>query len=186
MKNTQIIQAGMIFTFLLTLFLHTGKPAYALQITSAKLENGIPVVETTATQEATLKAYLQSKKSPLADYADVFIREAKENNLDWRLVAAISGLESSYGVRIPYNSYNGWGWGIYGDKVLKFASWDEAIGTISKGLRKNYIDRGATDINSIGRIYAASPTWAERVTFIMNQMEKFDTAKKATTLSISL
>lgn len=186
MKNTQIIQAGLILSFLLTLFLQAGKPAYALQITSAKLESITPVNEATASQTAVLKAYLESKKSPLADYADEFIKEAEANDLDWRLVAAISGLESSYGLRIPYNSYNGWGWGIYGDNVLRFASWSEAIHTISEGLRKNYIDRGATDIPSIGRIYAASPTWAERVTYIMNQMEKFDMAKKATTLSISL
>jgi hypothetical protein len=185
MKNTNIIRAG-VFLLLLTTFLRVGKPAYALQITSAKLESYIPVADSTASQTATLKAYLESKNSPLAEYADVFIKEAKDNKLDWKLVAAISGLESSYGIHIPYNSYNGWGWGVYGDNVMRFASWSEAIRTISQGLRKNYIDRGATDVYSIGRIYAASPTWAERVSYIMNQMQKFDTAKKASTLSISL
>jgi flagellum-specific peptidoglycan hydrolase FlgJ len=185
MKNTNITLAG-VFLLLLTLFLQAGKPAYALQITSAKLETVVPVAQTSASQTATLKAYLESKNSPLAQYADVFVKEAQDNNLDWRLVAAISGLESSYGIHIPYNSYNGWGWGVYGDNVLKFTSWSDAIHTISSGLRKNYMDRGATDVYSIGRIYAASPTWADRVTYIMSQMEQFDRAKKATTLSISL
>jgi len=134
-----------------------------------------------------LRAYLEKRNSPLAPYANVFVNEADKNNLDWRLVASISGLESSFGIHIPTYSYNGWGFGVYGDNVLRFSSWEEGIATVSKALRDNYIDKwGATNVYEIGRIYAASPTWAARVTYFMNNIEAFEQDQQRTTLALSL
>jgi len=134
-----------------------------------------------------LKAYLTKRNSPLVGSAATFVAEADKNQLDWRLVAAISGLESGFGKHIPYESYNGWGWGVYGDNVRNFNSWDDAIITISEGLRVNYMNKWkATDVYSIGKIYAASPTWAERVTYFINDIEKFEENWSNTTLSISI
>jgi flagellum-specific peptidoglycan hydrolase FlgJ len=133
-----------------------------------------------------LRAYLEQANSPLAASAERFVQSADENDLDWKLVAAIAGLESGYGKHMPTNSYNAWGWGVYGDNVIRFASFDEGIQTISKGLKKNYIDRGATDVYAIGRIYAASPTWAQRVTSIMNRIDAYATSDPSYYLSLSL
>ncbi|MBI5044448.1 MAG: glucosaminidase domain-containing protein [Candidatus Levybacteria bacterium] len=131
-----------------------------------------------------LTEYLKTKNSPLVDSAATFVQEADKYQLDWKFVAAISGLESSFGKHIPAYSYNGWGWGVYGDNVMRFSSWDEAISTISQGLRENYINKGATDIDSIGKRYAASPTWAQRVSYFMREIERFE--KKITTNTLSL
>ena len=43
---------------------------------------------------------------------------------------------------IPENSYNCWGGGIYGTTVTRFDSYDDAIETVGKGLKKTYIDKG--------------------------------------------
>lgn len=133
-----------------------------------------------------LKAYLTSHNSPLTSSSDTFVKTADKYNLDWKLVAAISGVESTFGQQIPHNSYNAWGWGIYGDHRIYFGSWDEGIETISKGLRENYIDKwGADDVYEIGRSYAASPTWAQRVTYFMEKIDTF-ASKDVSSLSISL
>ena len=133
-----------------------------------------------------LGEFLTKNNSPLSDLASVFVENADKYNLDWKLVAAISGLESSFGKQIPYNSYNGWGWGIYGDNIIRFASWEEGIQTVSQGLKINYIDRLQTDdIYAIGKWYAASPTWASRVSFIMNKITEFQ-LQNPNSLSISL
>ncbi len=132
-----------------------------------------------------LRKFLEQYDSPLAPHAKTFITTADKYDLDWKFVAAISGLESTYGKAIPYNSYNGWGWGIYGDNRIDFTSWDHGIETVSEGLRKRYIDGwGATDIWQIGKIYASSPTWAVRVQSIMNQIEAYRLRNPAETLSI--
>lgn len=145
----------------------------------------------TDTRAKALQAYLVATNSPLADSAETFVKSADKYDIDWKLVAAISGLESGYGQHIPYNSYNAWGWGVYGTNVHYFASWDDGIETISQSIRERYMDqRGATNVYEIGATYAASPTWAVRVEGIMNRIdafyEDFENSNDSTTLSLSL
>lgn len=134
-----------------------------------------------------LGEFLEKYDSPLASFANVFVETADKYNIDWKLVAAISGVESTFGQQIPYNSYNGWGWGIYGDNIIRFTSWNNGIEVVSQGLRENYINKwGAKDVYEIGRLYAASKTWASRVTYFMDSINKFNDQKLTQSLSISL
>lgn len=182
---------GKIFSVLLIIvfFLNSHQAVNAQEneaVPSAKLAN-VSVVENKDNRANILKKFLQSYNSPLAGNAETFVKQADANNLDWRLVASISGVESTFGKQIPNNSYNAWGWGIYGNNVIYFSSFDEGIATISKGLRENYIDKwGAQDLYQIGRLYAASPTWAQRVEFFMNKIEEFAINNSTESLPISL
>lgn len=119
-----------------------------------------------------LKDYLAKHNSPLEDSAQDFIDAADQYGLDWKLVVSISGVESTFGKYIP-GGFNGWGWGVYGNNAIYFKSWREAIFTISKGLRENYVDKGYAEPYSMNRLYAASPNWGKNVTFFMNSIEKF-------------
>lgn len=122
-----------------------------------------------------LKAFLNFHRSPVADHAGQFVAEADRLGLDWRLVAAILGVESTFGRHIPEGSYNGWGWGVFtgASDGVHFAGWKDGITKVSEGLRYNYIDRGAVSVEQIGRIYAASPRWAGNVRFFMEKIEGF-------------
>ncbi len=134
-----------------------------------------------------LKDFLEKYNSPLVPFAADFVEIADKYDLDWKLVAAISGVESTFGQQIPYDSFNGWGWGIYGTNMIRFSSWTEGIETVSEGLRTNYINKWrATDVYEIGRFYAASPTWAQRVSYFMKKIDEFKDQKLAQSLSISL
>lgn len=116
-----------------------------------------------------LEKYLNSHNSPLAGYSDTFIRVADKYNLDWRLIPAISGVESTFGKRIPQNSFNAYGWA---NGEYKFHSWDESIEVVGKTLREKYIDKGAPTINKIARRYAPpSSTWAGKVKFFMTKID---------------
>ena len=134
-----------------------------------------------------LKDYLTIHNSPLAPYANAFVRDADEYNIDWKLVAAISGVESTFGQAQPIDCNNSWGYGIYGSNRLCFSSYYEAIHTISQALREKYMDGwGAQDVYGIGHLYAASPTWADRVTYFMEDMDEFRQENTNPPLSISL
>jgi hypothetical protein len=124
-----------------------------------------------------LRIYLGRKNPELTELSDHFVREADRLSLDWRLVAAISGLESSFCKFIPSSSYNCWGWGIPtgASHGIVFQSYSDGITKVSEGLRKRYFDRGMVTIEDVGKVYAASPTWASRVRFFMNDIESFDT-----------
>ena len=165
---------NLLLALVAAIIIFIPQQAYAQEKASASSAN-IKLSE--VNQEANdyrvkvLKSYLEERNSPLSENADDFVRYADKYNLDWKFVAAISGLESSFGQRIPYNSYNAWGWGIYGDNMITFNSWEEGIGVISQGLREKYINRwGASNVYEIDSFYASSPTWAVRVDGFMNSI----------------
>jgi hypothetical protein len=134
-----------------------------------------------------IKKFLEQYDSPLANDAQTFVEEADKNNIDWKLVASISGVESTWAHAEPTGCYNSWGYNIYGDHVRCFASYKEAIQVISYDLRHVYMDQwGATDVYSIGHKYAASPTWAIRVAGNMQAMQDFADKTTPPTLPISL
>lgn len=122
-----------------------------------------------------LKSFLKTYNSPLVDHAVTFIREADKHNLDWRLVAAIAGTESTFGKHIPQGSYNAWGWGIPtgAQSGIGFDNWDHGIATVTQGLKERYVNKGSTTIPQIGRIYAASPVWANHVEFFFDKITNY-------------
>lgn len=126
-----------------------------------------------------LRDYLAERNSPLQYHANDFIQAADKYQLDWKLVAAISGVESTFGKAIPgghdplYTSYNGWGWGVYGTQSLGFKSWRDGIFTVSRGLKEDYVSRGLLEPIAMNRRYASSPTWGVRVVYFMNDIDKF-------------
>ncbi len=127
------------------------------------------------TRVETLQAYLAAHHSPLTEYASYFISEADRLSLDWKLVAAIAGTESTFGKFIPKDSFNAWGWGIFTGKSdgIHFTSWADGIRTVSEGLKYRYVDKGAITVEQMGKIYAASPVWASHVRYFMEKIETF-------------
>lgn len=127
-----------------------------------------------------LTLFLERYDSPLAPYARTFVEAADVYGLDWRLVAAIAGVESTFGKQIPFNSYNAWGWGIPTGSLsgIGFASWEEGIVEVSRGLKTRYINRGADTIWKIAPIYAPpSTTWAGKVNYFIDAIERFTISK---------
>ncbi|MBI2011154.1 glucosaminidase domain-containing protein, partial [Candidatus Daviesbacteria bacterium] len=119
-----------------------------------------------------LRDYLAKYNSPLQYHAQDFIDAADAYSVDWKLVPSIAGVESTFGKSIP-GGFNGWGWGVYGDNAIYFASWRDGIFTVTEGLKENYIDKGLKDPYSMNRVYAASPHWGKNVTYFMSDLEKF-------------
>lgn len=107
--------------------------------------------------------------SPLAAEAHHYVRYADEFGIDWKLLPAISGLESSFGKRLMPGSHNAYGWG--GGHIY-FETWEDGIRSINKAFKEKYAERGATDVWTIGPIYAESPTWSVRVNGFMEEIER--------------
>ena len=135
---------------------------------SANLRANVSVADT---RVDTLENFLEKYNSPLAPYSEVFIETADKYELDWRLIPAITGVESTFGKRIPYESFNAYGWA---NGEYRFTSWEESIEIVGKALRTKYEDKGAVSINQIARRYAPpSSTWAGKVKFFMRKIEAY-------------
>lgn len=89
-----------------------------------------------------IEEFFKDYKSPLSLYSDVFIQVSDKYKLDYKLLPAITMQESNGGKRVIKNSYNPFGYGIYGTLVIKFSSWEEAIEKVGKALREDYLNQG--------------------------------------------
>ena len=120
-----------------------------------------------------LSKYLASYNSPMQHNAQDFIDAADKYDLDWKMLPAIAGVESTFGKHIP-GGYNAYGWAIYNrNSRFGFKSWRDGMFIVAKGLREGYLNKGLTNPYSINKIYATSPHWGRNVTFFMNDLEKY-------------
>jgi len=126
----------------------------------------ITINEVADVRVTKIKAYLSQRAAPLADYAKEFVAAADEYGIDYNLVAAISVIESEGG-KHTFRPYNAWGWGKSG-----FASWEDGIWAVSKGLSKYYA-KGMTTPRAISYSYCppTADSWASKVQYVMNQIE---------------
>ncbi len=123
---------------------------------------------------ANLKAFFRKYNSPLYDYAEKIVEVSDKYGFDYRLLPAIAMQESNLCRYIPKDSHNCWGWGIYGDLVTKFKSYDEAIETVARGLKKEYIDKGLVTASAIMKKYTPPSTgsWAYGVNTFLKALEQ--------------
>lgn len=153
----KIIFSGLIVLFV-TIGLLIPTPAEASDLRAQKLEK-----------------YLEHYNSPLAAHAQILVREADRNKLDYRLLASISGIESTFAQNYIVGSYNAWGWG---GGLIYFKSWQDAITQISQGLaQKPY--RG-TEVEQIAPTYCPPnySHWSWAVRYFMDQIEQTRVADK--------
>jgi len=117
-----------------------------------------------------LAAYFATKNSPFVGVARDFIAIADKYSIDWTLLPAIAGLESSFGLHVPAYSYNPYGWN---NGKYSFKSWSQATEVVASALRTRYVPVGEITAFRIGPTYAASPTWAERVSAYQREINRF-------------
>lgn len=104
-----------------------------------------------------LQSFLEQHGSPMAAYADLIVREADANELDFRLIVAIAMCESNVGKRMPKkDEYNAWGIAVYtgAQNGKAFDSWPHAIAWVSQYIKNKYYSKGITDLRDIGAIWA--------------------------------
>lgn len=117
-----------------------------------------------------MRLVLERYHSPMAGLETELIQAAESRGLDWTLMAAIAGTESSFGKRMPYACLNPYGWGIYGDHKLCFASFVEAANAVATGLSTRY---NTTSLETIARTYNQVSTegWIRHTRFFMNKIK---------------
>jgi len=143
----------------------------------ASLPSFLPTVSGYATSQDSrveiVRQYLNFYESPLEPYAAKIIESSDRYGLDYRLTTAIAQQESNLCKKIPPESNNCWGWGIHSRGTLGFSSFEEGINEVSKGIRKEYLDKGFRTIEELMGKYTplSNGSWAEGVTNFMAEME---------------
>jgi hypothetical protein len=123
---------------------------------------------------AKIDALLARYNSPLEGYGMKFVTEAEKNDIDWRLLVAIAGRESTFGIHAckkATNSFLG-----YGSCKMNFKSADEAIERVSASLGGNYTKTahhydGKTTAQILRKYNSVIPNYPQEVIRIMKMVD---------------
>lgn len=188
-KNILAVIAGILFTGLILNTINEISPTAVMSTNQASLveleEETIEYMDSNEIKERILEEavstraqdsetlakienvrnYLSRRNSPLAQYAEEIVKAATQYGIDYRLVPAISIIESSGGIH-TFRTYNAWGWG-----KRNFSSWEEGIWEVSKGLG-NYYAKGLTTPQKISVYYCppSASEWARKVSYVMREI----------------
>lgn len=122
-----------------------------------------------------IENFFKRFNSPLALHSKEFVTVADKYSLDYKLLPAIAMQESNGGQKVIEDSYNPFGYGIYGKMVTRFISWGEAIEKVGKALKEDYIDQGLNSPSQIMTKYTppsakSDGRWARGVSHFMEQL----------------
>lgn len=133
------------------------------------------IVESKQSRINALEGFFSEVNSPLKPYSETFIEVADKYGLDYKLLPAISCIESSCGVKLIEGSYNPFGWGIYGNNAIYFESYDEAIDVVGKGIKENYFSKGYNTPEKMAPIYTPpnSANWLYAVKSFMYRIDNY-------------
>lgn len=115
-----------------------------------------------------IENYMGRRNTPLKDEAHYITMIANKYGIDYRLVPAISIIESSGGLKL-YRKYNAWGWG--GASGFTFENWEHSIYVVSRGLGGYYSMGLDTPKKMAPRYNPHTPNeWGAKVEMVMNQI----------------
>jgi len=120
-----------------------------------------------------VRQFFTRYNSPLEPFAQDIVDAANAYNIDFRLLPAIAMQESNLCKKAPIDSYNCWGFGIYGKKTTRFENYKEAIYTVTKTLSQQYKNKGLETPEEIMKKYTPSNNgrWAYSIKFFMDRLK---------------
>lgn len=131
-------------------------------------------IKTADARSEIIRQYLNKYGSPLEPYADLIVQLSDQYNFDYRWLVAIAQQESNLCDHIPANSYNCWGWGIYGDKVTRFDSYEDALRRIAPQFTTIFLKGShSKDPAEVMKTYTppSSGSWANGISTFFDDLQ---------------
>lgn len=155
------------------------KTTYQAETVSTPIKSAAPklrnvMVATTVAQTddrgKRLARFFASKNSPFVSDAEKFVQIADKYSLDYTLLPAITGVESSFGIHVPSGSFNPYGWN---NGTMRFRDWVTSTEAVANGIRSRYARFGEVYAYAIGPRYAGDKTWASKVTRYQREIARY-------------
>ena len=175
---------GVIVLLLLTITTNNYQQNFRYTVYAAK-----PLVlgeSTTNIDSKNARAIIINKvynkyNCPMSDLGEKFVKEADKNNIPFWIIPAIAFQESSCGKQTPtvdgQESYNAYGWGVWGDNVVQFDNWEHGIEVLSEYINERFYAQGVTDPCEIMKIYTppSNGSWCNGIDFFRAEMDEYKT-----------
>lgn len=127
--------------------------------------------------EGVFRAY----NCPMAGTGQYIVEQADKNGIPYWIVAAIAFQESLCGKITPekngVESYNSWGWAVYGSSSKFFNNYEHGIKVVSEYLSKRFFKQGITDTCDIMKVYTppSNGSWCRGVNYFGEKIQNFGT-----------
>lgn len=118
---------------------------------------------------------------PMYGTGEYIVEQADKNGIPYWIVASIAFQESLCGKHTPekagVESYNSWGWAVYGGNAKFFKSYEHGIKVVSEYLSNRFFKRGITDTCDIMRVYTppSNGAWCRGVNFFAEKIQNYST-----------
>jgi len=151
-------------------------PPHAVAFAALPLEETVLFQDQFTIKDARteiVRQFFERYNSPLEPFSSIVVETADAYGIDFRLIPAIAMQESNLCKKIPTDSYNCWGFGIYGQKVTRFSDYEEGIVAVTKTLALKYKTDGLDTPEEIMQRYTprSNGSWADSVEYFMNQLQ---------------
>lgn len=142
-----------------------------IEIVSLKASTPV-IVYNGMTMEELANKLNRSLKSDLSGYGMTYATNSIKYGVDPYLAVAISLLETgcNWGCSSLVTYNHNVGGMVGGSSYASFNTLDEGIEAMISNLSRNYIQQGLITPETIGKKYATSSTWAEKVKNYINQI----------------
>lgn len=116
---------------------------------------------------------------PMFGTGEYIVEQADKNGIPYWLVAAVAFQESLCGKYTPekggLESYNSWGWGIYGSNSKFFKSYEHGIKVVSEYFGNRFYKRGVKDTCEIMRVYTppSNGSWCKGVNYFGEKIQNY-------------
>lgn len=118
---------------------------------------------------------------PMTGLGAKFVEEADKNNIPYWTVASIAFQESSCGKNTPVKdggeTYNAYGYGVWGEHVKAFDSWEHGIEVMSRYMYEMFYSKNVTELCEIMKTYTppSKGSWCAGVGHFRDQILGYET-----------
>lgn len=116
---------------------------------------------------------------PMIGTGEYIVEQADKNGIPYWLVASVAFQESLCGKYTPekngVESYNSWGWGVYGTNAKFFKSYEHGIKVVSEYFANRFYKKGIKETCDIMRIYTppSNGSWCKGVNYFGEKIQNF-------------
>jgi len=128
---------------------------------------------------AKIDKILEKFNCPMQNLGEFYVYEADKNNIPYWIVPAISFQESNCGKKSPTideeETYNAWGWAVYGSTTKGFDNWEHGISVVSDYMNERFFSQGITDPCEIMKVYTppSNGSWCEGIKYFGDMINEY-------------
>lgn len=133
------------------------------------------------TRAKKIEGVFRAYNCPMSGTGEYIVEQADKYGIPYWIVPSIAFQESLCGKYTPnkneVESFNAWGWAVYGNSSKAFRNYEHGIKVVSEYLSNRFFKRGITETCDIMKIYTppSKGSWCRGVNYFGDKIQNYIT-----------